>query len=105
MGEGASALGLYWLPENPGWGREAAALDQAVAEERTWRKLVELANARLDLIRTIRRRIFPPGRCASRYSAPQSPRICCQGFALRVKARSLGEDLRTWFQPVLRRIE
>jgi FkbH-like protein len=54
MGEGASALGLYWLPENPGWSREAAALDQAVAEERTWRKLVELANARFDLIRTIR---------------------------------------------------
>ena len=23
MGEGASALGLYWLPENPGWSREA----------------------------------------------------------------------------------
>src|SRR5262245_20970886 len=96
MGEGGSALGLYWLPENPGWSLEAAALDHSVAEERTWRKLVELANARLDLIRTIRldrllqgsysvtirRRIFPPGRCGSRRLAPRSRRICCQGFVL-----------------------
>jgi hypothetical protein len=74
MGEGASALGLYWLPENPGWSREAAALDQAVAGERTWRKLVELANARLDLIRTIRldrllQRLFgdnPPSHLSTR---------------------------------------
>lgn len=54
MGEGVGALGLYWLPENSEWSHEAAALDQVEADQRTWRELARLANARLDLIRTVR---------------------------------------------------
>lgn len=48
-----STAELYWLPVDPNWNAALPSIGDT-PDSSTWAKLVGLANARLDLVRTIR---------------------------------------------------
>ena len=48
-----STTELYWLPVDPNWNVALPSIGDT-PDSSTWAKLVGLANARLDLVRTIR---------------------------------------------------